>query len=126
LQGSHQLAGQLLSAKVANFNQWFGSRKNIKSMILGSGGSTGILQGAISGSGPHIAKGSWVYGCFLKWWVKPQQTHGVFLLKMIILGCEMGVKSTILGNPHIGNKKSNFGDGSCPSKDAGAARSFGK
>ena len=23
------------------------------------------------------------YGDFLKWWVKPQQTHGVFLLKMI-------------------------------------------
>ena len=32
-------------------------------------------------------------GGFLKWWVKPQQTHGVYLPKMIILGCEMGVPS---------------------------------
>ena len=30
------------------------------------------------------------YGGFHKWWVSPTN-HGVFLLKMIILGCEMGV-----------------------------------
>ena len=30
----------------------------------------------------------------------PQQTHGCFLLKMIILGCEMG-STPIFGNTHM-------------------------
>ena len=35
-------------------------------------------------------------GGFLKWWVSPNNFHGVFLLKIIILGCEMG-GTTIYG-----------------------------
>ena len=38
-----------------------------------------------------LAFSSWcLYGCFLKWWVSPTNPW-VFLLKMIILGCELGV-----------------------------------
>ena len=41
-----------------------------------------------------ILGGGWgvdpTYGCFLKWWVSPTNPW-VFLLKAIILGCEMGV-----------------------------------
>ena len=40
---------------------------------------------------PQNSGANWTtYGGFLKWWVSPTNPW-VFLLKMIILGCEMGV-----------------------------------
>ena len=50
------------------------------------------MFGGINGSGKYMDGSE--NGGF------PQQTHRVFLQKMIILGCEMG-GTTILGNPHI-------------------------
>jgi len=47
-----------------------------------------------------------IYGCFLKWWVSPTDPW-VFLLKRIILGCEMGVPA-FKETPHIIVKKLSY------------------